>query len=57
MKKFGFFQCDKCIGITPCKILPNGKIICDYCKDEAKINTFIGFIPRPPKAPSKEHRV
>lgn len=57
MKKFGFFQCDKCIGITPCKILQNGKIICDYCKDEVKINTFIGFIPRPPKAPSKEHRV
>jgi len=55
-KKSGFFQCDKCIGITPCTILKNGKIICDYCKDEVRINTFIGPISNS-ETPYEEHRV
>lgn len=36
MKKQIFGQCDKCIGITPCKILKDGSIVCEYCHDEVK---------------------
>lgn len=34
MKEQIFCQCDKCIGITPCRILKDGRIVCEYCKDE-----------------------
>ena len=37
MKKQNFGQCDKCIGITPCKILKDGMAVCEYCNDEVKI--------------------
>ncbi len=36
MKQQVFCQCDKCIGITPCKVLKDGKIVCEYCSDEVK---------------------
>jgi hypothetical protein len=29
-----FCQCDKCIGLTPCRIHKDGRIVCEYCKDE-----------------------
>jgi len=31
-----FGKCEKCIGITPCKILSDGKIVCEYCANEVK---------------------
>jgi hypothetical protein len=34
MKKKIFCQCDKCIGIVPCKVLKDGRIVCEYCRDE-----------------------
>ncbi|MGB6340590.1 MAG: hypothetical protein WBF32_12535 [Candidatus Aminicenantaceae bacterium] len=34
MKKLIFCQCDRCIGIMPCKALKDGRIICECCKDE-----------------------
>jgi hypothetical protein len=34
MKKQIFCKCDKCIGITPCKVLKDGRIMCEYCNDE-----------------------
>jgi hypothetical protein len=36
MKKQIFSQCDKCIGITPCKELNDGSVVCEYCYDEVK---------------------
>ena len=36
-----FCQCDKCIGITPCKVTKKGKIICDYCKCEVNLHRFL----------------
>ena len=29
-----FGKCEKCIGITPCKIRSDGKVVCEYCSDE-----------------------
>ena len=29
-----FGKCEKCIGITPCKIRSDGKVVCEYCADE-----------------------
>ncbi|MGD9345660.1 MAG: hypothetical protein PVH84_07345 [Candidatus Aminicenantes bacterium] len=37
MKRHIFGQCDKCIGITPCKVLKNGSVVCEYCNDEVKL--------------------
>ncbi len=34
MKKQIFCQCDKCIGIMPCKVLKDGRIVCECCKGE-----------------------
>jgi hypothetical protein len=36
MKKQIFGQCEKCIGITPCRVLKNGTVVCEYCNDEVK---------------------
>ena len=36
MKKQIFGKCDKCIGITPCRVLKDGTIVCEYCNDEVK---------------------
>lgn len=29
-----FGRCEKCIGITPCKVQPGGKVVCEYCTNE-----------------------
>ena len=31
-----FGTCEKCIGITPCKILKDGRIVCEYCTNEVE---------------------
>jgi len=36
MKNKVFGRCEKCIGITPCRILDDGKIVCEYCANEVK---------------------
>lgn len=36
MKNKVFGKCEKCIGITPCKICDDGKIVCEYCTNEVK---------------------
>jgi hypothetical protein len=42
MKEKLFFNCDKCIGLTPCHIQKNGKVVCDYCKNEIKLRRHAG---------------
>jgi hypothetical protein len=29
-----FGKCEKCIGITPCKIQSDGRVVCEYCANE-----------------------
>jgi hypothetical protein len=36
MKNKVFGKCEKCIGITPCRILDDGRIVCEYCTNEVK---------------------
>jgi len=35
-KNRAFGKCEKCIGITPCKILKDGRIVCEYCTNEVE---------------------
>ena len=29
-----FGRCEKCIGITPCKVLSDGRVVCEYCTNQ-----------------------
>jgi hypothetical protein len=29
-----FGRCEKCIGITPCKVLRDGRVVCEYCAND-----------------------
>jgi hypothetical protein len=29
-----FGRCEKCIGITPCKVLRDGRVVCEYCTNQ-----------------------
>lgn len=56
MKSQIFGQCDKCIGITPCKVLKDGAIVCEYCDDEVK-TLNLKHTPSEDKSPLSERRV
>ena len=51
-----FGKCEKCIGITPCKILSNGKAVCEYCGNE--VDHFdVKHVVKVPKGTVSEHRL
>ena len=49
-----FGKCEKCIGITPCKIQSDGRVVCEYCTNEVDHFDFKPVVKAPKDSMSEQ---